>query len=203
MTPELMGRVEAPPEIRVELQGTGPRGPEGPQGPPGERGKQGPRGEQGVPGPAGTVVIAETETSEPDTPAAFVELPESTESARRYRAVIPQGRRGVSGLLPVERSSAAAVRLGANTCTVVEGEPAALAVTLEPPVSNLDTEWRLIFKAGAGFQLTNTAPEGYAIRWEAEPVWTEGMVYEVSFGNEFLSGADGKIIIGALWREWG
>lgn len=48
----------------------------------------------GPPGQAATVEIAETETVEPGTPAAMVELEGSTPQARRYRAVVPQGEPG-------------------------------------------------------------------------------------------------------------
>ena len=56
-----------------------------------------PRGQQGDPGEAATIEIAETETVAPDTPAAMVELPESTPQARRYKAQVPQGVQGPAG----------------------------------------------------------------------------------------------------------
>lgn len=57
-----------------------------------------PQGQQGASGQAATVEIAETETVEPGTPAAMVELPESTPQARRYKAQVPQGIQGPAGL---------------------------------------------------------------------------------------------------------
>lgn len=57
-----------------------------------------PQGQQGDPGQAATIEIAETETVAPDTPAAMVELPESTPQARRYKAQVPQGIQGPAGL---------------------------------------------------------------------------------------------------------
>ena len=56
-----------------------------------------PQGKQGEPGQAATIEIAETETVAPDTPAAMVELPESTPQARRYKAQVPQGIQGPAG----------------------------------------------------------------------------------------------------------
>lgn len=57
-----------------------------------------PEGKQGEPGQAATIEIVETETVAPDTPAAMVELPESTPQARRYKAQVPQGVRGPAGI---------------------------------------------------------------------------------------------------------
>lgn len=57
-----------------------------------------PQGKQGEPGQAATIEIAETETVAPDTPAAMVELPDSTPQARRYKAQVPQGPQGPAGI---------------------------------------------------------------------------------------------------------
>lgn len=119
-----------------------------------------------------------------------------------WMLLVAQGDKGVSGLLPVTQTANTTLTLNANTCTVVTGQPTALNVTLGAPVSDTDTEWRLIFKAGENFALTDTAPSGYAIQWEAEPVWQAGTIYEVSYGNVFLAGADGSVVIGVLWRAW-
>ena len=81
----------------------------------------------------------------------------------------PQGKtgeKGESGLLAVTQTADTTLTLAANSCTVVTGQPTALNITLGAPVSDTDTEWRLIFKAGEGFQLTDTAPSGYAIQWD-------------------------------------
>lgn len=67
---------------------------DGQDGAPGADGAPGP---EGPPGQAATVEIAETETVEPGTPAAMVELPESTPQARRYKAQVPQGIQGPAG----------------------------------------------------------------------------------------------------------
>lgn len=112
------------------------------------------------------------------------------------------GRDGASGLLAVTQTAETTLTLSANTCTVVTGRPTALNVTLGAPAADTDTEWRLIFRAGEGFALTETAPSGYAIQWEAEPVWQAGTVYELSYGNVFLPGDDGGVVIGVLWRAW-
>lgn len=67
---------------------------DGQDGAPGADGATGP---EGPPGQAATIEIAETETVAPDTPAAMVELPESTPQARRYKAQVPQGVQGPAG----------------------------------------------------------------------------------------------------------
>lgn len=54
-----------------------------------------PQGQQGDPGQAATIEIVETETVSSNTPAAMVELPESTPQARRYKAQVPQGPAGI------------------------------------------------------------------------------------------------------------
>lgn len=87
-------------EPTVEVSGTPEKPvislgiPAGRQGAPGADGATGP---EGPPGQAATVEIAETETVEPGTPAAMVELPESTPQARRYKAQVPQGIQGPAG----------------------------------------------------------------------------------------------------------
>lgn len=82
--------VSGPPEAPVISLGI----PAGRQGEPGGKGDP---GKDGSPGQAATVEIAETETVEPGTPAAMVELPESTPQARRYKAQVPQGIQGPAG----------------------------------------------------------------------------------------------------------
>ena len=64
----------------------------------GAPGADGPAGPEGPPGQAATIEIAETETVAPDTPAAMVELPDSTPQARRYKAQVPQGIQGPDGI---------------------------------------------------------------------------------------------------------
>lgn len=64
----------------------------------GAPGADGATGPEGPPGQAATIEIVETETVAPDTPAAMVELPESTPQARRYKAQVPQGIQGPAGL---------------------------------------------------------------------------------------------------------
>lgn len=68
---------------------------DGQDGAPGADGATGP---EGPPGQAATIEIVETETVAPDTPAAMVELPESTPQARRYKAQVPQGPQGPAGI---------------------------------------------------------------------------------------------------------
>lgn len=68
---------------------------DGQDGAPGADGATGP---EGPPGQAATIEIVETETVAPDTPAAMVELPESTPQARRYKAQVPQGIQGPAGI---------------------------------------------------------------------------------------------------------
>ena len=59
------------------------------------QGAQGTPGAPGEPGQAATISITETETVAAGTPAAMVELPESTPQARAYKAQIPQGPAGL------------------------------------------------------------------------------------------------------------
>lgn len=83
--------------LKGEKGDAGGIGPIGPKGDKGDTGDTGPAGKDGAPGAAATVEIAETETVEPGTPAAMVELPESTPQARRYKAQVPQGIQGPAG----------------------------------------------------------------------------------------------------------
>ena len=60
---------------------------------------------------------------------------------------------------------------------------------------------------GADGKLVRLAPRPFApgnatLRWEAEPVWQAGTVYEVSYGSTGLPDAGGNTIIGVLWRAW-
>lgn len=105
-TPDISVEVTGLPagsEPTVEVSGTPEQPvialgiPAGRQGEPGGKGDPGTPGKDGPPGQAATVEIAETETVEPGTPAAMVELPESTPQARRYKAQVPQGIQGPAG----------------------------------------------------------------------------------------------------------
>lgn len=112
------------------------------------------------------------------------------------------GANGASAFMPLTETAEAAISITANSAVRVTGQPTALNITLGAPAAGQDNEWRLVFKAGEGFALTDTAPEGHALRWEAEPVWQAGMVYEVSYGSTGLPDGDGNTIIGVLWRAW-
>ena len=150
------------------------------------------------------------EPAQPPTPGVYDQILAAANQAKQLAQSVRDdadagrfdGAPGVSGLLAVTQTAETTLTLNANTCTVVTGQPTALNITLGVPVSDTDTEWRLIFKAGEGFALSDTAPSGYAIQWEAEPVWQAGTDYEVSYGNVFLAGADGSVVIGVLWRAW-
>ena len=120
----------------------------------------------------------------------------------------PQGEPGINGangssaFMPVSQTAETTTTVTANSCVVITGQPTALSITLGTPATDMDTEWRLIFKAGENFQLSDTAPSGYTLQWEAEPVWQSGTIYEISYANMFLTGSDDNIIIGVLWRAW-
>ena len=112
------------------------------------------------------------------------------------------GANGASAFMPLTETAEVAVSITANSAVRITGQPTALSVSLGAPAAGQDNEWRLVFKAGEGFALTDTAPEGHVLRWEAEPVWQAGTVYEVSYGSTGLPDADGNTIIGVLWRAW-
>ena len=105
-TPDISVEVTGLPagsEPTVEVSGTPEQPvialgiPAGRQGEPGGKGDPGTPGKDGSPGQAATIEIVETETVSSDTPAAMVELPESTPQARRYKAQVPQGIQGPAG----------------------------------------------------------------------------------------------------------
>ena len=86
----------------------GPVGPQGPQGEPGPQGPAGPQGPQGVPGPQGpagtaeTITIRSTNTGEPGTAAAVIDVSGSPDHVLDFTiprgATGPQGPVGATGL---------------------------------------------------------------------------------------------------------
>lgn len=78
------------------------------------------------------------EAAQPPTPGVYEQLPAAANQAKQLaqgvRADAEAGRfdgaDGASGLLPVARTAAADLTLAANTCTVAEGQPASLNITL-------------------------------------------------------------------------
>lgn len=86
--------------------------------------------------------------------------------------------------------------IAANETHIVTGTPTALNVTLAAPAADKDSMYGLMFKAGASFALTDTAPTGYSIVWADEPTWEQGKVYEIIYRYLHLDG-----IISAKYAE--
>ena len=74
---------------------TGTAGPTGPQGPQGIPGPTGPRGVTGTTGAAETITIRNTVTSEPETPAAVVDITGSPDHILDF--YLPRGATGATG----------------------------------------------------------------------------------------------------------
>ena len=177
---------------------TGPQGPEGPVGPTGPEGPVGPEGPQGPEGPTGPTgpqgLKGDTGAQGPKGDTG-PEGPQGPTGPKGDTGA--QGPRGLSGMLDVVHKSETTIGLTANMCTVLDTAPTSLTVTLGQPAEETDTEWRLLVKAGAGFNLIANAPAGYTIGWSEEPEWVEGKIYEISFSNLFIDK-----MIGVLWKEW-
>lgn len=124
-----------------------------------------PQGQQGDPGQAATIEIVETETVAPDTPAAMVELPESTPQARRYKAQVPQGVRGPAGMgggpYVIANGESTSVELAPNTF-YMWGEVAALTITLGAEQPGITNEYCGQFLSG-DVPTTFSAPD--VIKW--------------------------------------
>lgn len=73
---------------------TGTAGPTGPQGPQGIPGPTGPRGVTGTTGAAETITIRNTVTSEPETPAAVVDITGSPDHILDF--YLPRGATGAT-----------------------------------------------------------------------------------------------------------
>lgn len=101
----------------------------------------------------------------------------------------------------VTAASSSTATLALNDTTVLPGTPTAVSVTLPTPVSGNDYLVGLIFKAGASMTFSDTAPTGYAIKWDSNPTWTEGKVYEIIYRCLWLTDANGNVIISAKWSE--
>ena len=93
------------------------------------------------------------------------------------------------------------VTLSAGCTTVIGGAPVSVQVTLPAPAEGLDFLCGLIFRAGEGFAFSDTAPVGYAIKWEDEPNWTAGTVYEIIYRCLWVADSSSKIIISAKFAE--
>lgn len=101
-----------------------------------------------------------------------------------------------------EDSEETAVSVPWNSTLTCANQPSALTVSLETPSEEDDTIARLIFKAGAGFSITHSAPAGYKVVWVNEPEWKDGAVYEIEYRCLWLSDS-GDIIIRARCEEVG
>ena len=100
------------------------------------------------------------------------------------------------------RVSASSMLILQNNDTVcISGTPTSLNVILPPPRMGEDYLVGLIFKAGASFSLTDTAPVRCAIVWEDEPTWTAGTIYEISYRCLWLDDSNGDTIISAKYAE--
>lgn len=103
----------------------------------------------------------------------------------------------IAEVLPtLNKSADTTFTINANETHIVTGTPTALNVTLAAPAADKDSMYGLMFKAGASFALTDTAPTGYSIVWGDEPTWTEGKVYEIIYRYLHLDG-----IISAKYAE--
>lgn len=203
--------IKGPKGDRGDTGATGATGATGPQGPQGETGPAGPQGEQGPIGPTGaagqngqdgvsaTIQIGTVTTGEPGTNAVVTNV--GTENAGIFNFTIPRGADGVA-TSSVVKTAETTVTLQLNTTTVITGVPTTLTVSFANPLSSNESEYRLIFKAGARLQPTFTAPTGYVIKWDSELTITENSVYEIDFTNLFLTDSSNNIIIGAIWKEW-
>ena len=96
----------------------------------------------------------------------------------------------------LNKSADTTFTINANETHIVTGTPTALNVTLAAPAADKDSMYGLMFKAGASFALTDTAPTGYSIVWCDEPTWTEGTVYEIIYRYLHIDG-----IISAKFAE--
>ena len=110
-----------------------------------------------------------------------------------------------SALAALEENVAAAesteVTMTNRKTYAVPGTPAALTVNLSAPTAGKEYLVGINFIAGAGFVLTENAPEGYSIVWPDEPTWTEGKVYEVLYRCLWLTDGNGKVMISAKFSE--
>ncbi|MDO4813023.1 MAG: hypothetical protein Q3995_05855 [Eubacteriales bacterium] len=93
------------------------------------------------------------------------------------------------------------VTLSAGCTTVISGAPVSVQVTLPTPSEGLDFLCGLIFRAGDGLAFSDTAPEGYAIKWEDEPTWAEHTIYEIIYRCLWIADSNSKIIISAKYAE--
>lgn len=117
----------------------------------GAPGADGAPGAEGPPGQAATIEIAETETVASDTPAAMVELPDSTPQARRYKAQVPQGIQGPAGMgggpYVTVNGESTSVELAPNTF-YIWGEVAELTITLGAEQPGITSEYCGQFVSG-------------------------------------------------------
>ena len=103
---------------------TGTAGPTGPQGPQGIPGPTGPRGVTGTTGAAETITIRNTVTSEPETPAAVVDITGSPDHILDF--YLPRGATGATGATGAAGPAGAT---GATGNTGAEGPAGAIGAT--------------------------------------------------------------------------
>lgn len=108
---------------------------------------------------------------------------------------------GVISRYTVTAASGSTAALALNDTTILPGAPTAVSVTLPTPVSGKDYLVGLIFKAGASMTFSDTAPTGYAIKWDSNPTWTEGKVYEIIYRCLWVTDGNGDVIVSAKWSE--
>lgn len=95
----------------------------------------------------------------------------------------------------------AVISLTAGNTSVAAGTPTSIDVTLPEPEEGMDTLCGVSFRAGADFTFSDSAPEGYTVFWEDEPVWIENAVYSVLYRCLWIPNSDGDVIIAALWHQ--
>ncbi|MBR4236376.1 MAG: hypothetical protein IKR85_10010 [Clostridia bacterium] len=104
---------------------------------------------------------------------------------------------GKQDLCAVRSVSGSALTLSAGESVYVSGTPASLAVTLNAPQAGREYICSLIFRAGADFTLTETAPQGYTVQYDGARYFTAGEVYEVIYRCMWLTDTNDSVIISA------
>ena len=148
------------------------------------------RGPQGAPG---TTAWAGIE----DKPLAFP--PQAHSHA-------PSDVTGLEALLaaaeaPVMVTQLAQIAPSQGETVSVTGQPAQLHVSLPAPQSGRDYLVSVIFRAGAGFQLTHTLPAQDRLNWASLPDWQAGALYELSYRCLWQE-EDGQTVIAARWESF-
>ena len=93
-------------------------------------------------------------------------------------------------------TSEAVFTVNANECKVVSGTPTDLTVTLGSPDEDIESEYRLVFKAGSATTLDVNPPDGFTVLGLEDQTYEEGCLYELSFA---VLDSD---YIGCICKKW-